>query len=96
MKQGLLILLMALWAIPAYAELPDEILEKEYQNCMGNDTAADRAAYCACIRTGMKSWNMNDYVAISQQTSVAATTSGASMPARVEELARKCIAEVLR
>ena len=86
-------LLFLLWVMPAYAEIPETMLDKDYQACLSNDTDPNRAAYCACIHDAMRGWDMDSY----DETATEAAKAGVagSVPAKIEELAKECIAKVL-
>jgi hypothetical protein len=83
-------------ALPARAELPDYVLDREYQGCVGNDKDAKHAAYCDCVREGMRGWSEDDYVAASMQTLAASPGSKAQTPNILQDLAKSCIAKVLQ
>ena len=82
---------------PARAEIPDYILDHDYENCMGGDTAdKDRAAYCACVRQGMKGWSLAAYLDAAEQEAAASTgQSNGQPPGMIENLAKQCITQVI-
>jgi hypothetical protein len=89
-------LLLLGMAVPARADLPDIVLDRDYQNCIGDDAAdKDRAAYCKCVRDGMSHWDPQTYLDAAQQAADA-SGAGAQPPGKIEELAKQCIAQVLR
>jgi hypothetical protein len=87
-------LALVLFAFPAHAEIPDYVLDRDYQGCLGDDKDPDRATYCACVREGMKNWDLDTYVKTAMQ---AAASSGSAnkVPGKLEELANSCISRVL-
>jgi hypothetical protein len=89
-------LLLVVSAMPARAELPDFVLDRDYKNCMGNDNNPKHAAYCACVRDGMKDWSEDTYAEMAMQTISALSGSKAQKaPAKLEDLAHKCISQTL-
>lgn len=78
----------------AHAELmPDEYLQKDYDNCMGGQTAhtdPQRGQYCECVRNGMRQWTVDEYGAIATE---AKDTKGT--PDQVAALAKTCISQAL-
>ncbi len=92
-RLGLFCVLMMI-AAPAYAELPEEALNKDYQACMGGDNDPERAEYCGCIRDQMRGWDLATYQALATQEAGAA--SGAPIPEKISDLAKTCMAKVLR
>lgn len=91
---GLAIMLLAL---PAHAEpIPQYVLDHDYVSCMGGATPQkdpERAEYCACVRDGMKSWDLDTYgnVAMAQQKA----SNAQQVPEKIEELAQSCIQKIL-
>jgi hypothetical protein len=93
-----LALALTFLALPARAELPDFVMDKDYENCMGGDTGnAPRATYCACVRDGMRGWDINDYMAMAQEAVAAQAAGGdpASPPGKLGDLAKACIAKAM-
>jgi hypothetical protein len=90
-------LLLFVVAVPARAEIPDYILDHDYQNCIGDDADKDRAAYCACVRDGMRSWSLTAYMdAAEQEAAASAGQSNGQPPGMIENLAKQCITQVIR
>jgi hypothetical protein len=85
--------LLTLLPVVASAEaLPDFVLDKDYQSCMGNDTSdKERAAYCACVRDGMRTWDVSTYLEVAGQAVANAGKQGAANPGKLEDLAKQCI-----
>jgi len=85
-------------ASPAFAELPEVVLDSDYKNCVGNDAVPDpnRLAFCGCIRSGMQGWSEDTYMNAAQQAATASKSgANAQAPAQIEDLAKKCLAQVL-
>jgi hypothetical protein len=82
---------------PAFAdELPDYVLNKDYENCMAGDNAnPQRAAYCNCVRDGMRGWAIGAYMEAATQAAANAGNQNAKAPGKIEELANQCIAKVM-
>ena len=88
-------LMIMLWIVPAHAGgLPDDILDKDYQACMGGTNEPQRAAYCTCIRTSMQNWDLDAYAEMS--TNISRAGDSAQLPAQLTQLAQECIAKTLR
>jgi len=82
--------------LPAWAELPSEVLDKEYTACAGDGQDLQRRAYCACVRDEMRNWTEQDYMDTAQ--GAAASNNGGSggiTPAKLTEVAKECIAKTL-
>lgn len=83
-------------SFPAYAQsemMRDEDLQKDFDNCMGGEKAADqpeRAHFCTCVRDGMKYWTVDDY---GNQAMEAKETQKA--PEKLAELSKRCLSESL-
>ena len=79
----------------AHAEaLPPEVLNSEYQNCMGGESNAKapmRANYCACVIDKMKSWTMEESLGLAQQIQ-----GSQQPPDKIAALAKSCIDQVMR
>jgi hypothetical protein len=89
------ILVLLLAAAPAYAQIPEELLTKDYQNCSGDGTDSQRNAYCACVRDGMRNWDLQTYIQTATEAAAAASSGAASqMPGQLETLAKACIAKI--
>jgi len=82
----------------AHAEaIPQYALDKDYETCMGGSNQhqdPDRASYCTCVRDGMKSWDLDTYGALASQQAKAANAQ--QIPQKIADLAKECIAKVLR
>ncbi|MDR3423539.1 MAG: hypothetical protein P4M13_00460 [Alphaproteobacteria bacterium] len=92
-------LLVCLLAAPAYAEIPDYVLDHEYQSCVGGDTDSARAAYCSCVREGMRKWDDKTFAEVALQATEAHASGNkgkAQVPEKLNELAQSCISQVLR
>lgn len=91
-------MLLLLHSSSARAEaIPEYALDKDYQNCMGGDTAEkepERAQYCNCIRDSMRSWDLDTYGAVAMEQSKSSNAQ--KTPQKIEDLARACIAKVLK
>jgi len=87
-------LFLALIAFPARAELPPEVLDKEYEACAGDGQDAQRDAYCACVRDQMRNWTEQDYMDTAQAAS-ASHGASAVTPSKLTEVAKECIAKTL-
>ncbi len=79
----------------AHAETQDEMLQKTYQSCIGNDTDPNREAYCACVRDGMRHWSMDDFGEVAGQMA-ASPDATKTPPDKIAALAKECISKVLR
>jgi len=91
------IISLALTSTVRAEPIPDYVLDKDYSSCMGGtDAAADAArdAYCNCVRDGMRSWDLESYANIALEQSKSANPQAA--PPKIEELAKECIAKVLK
>lgn len=90
-------LLVLALASPVRAELPDYLLDKDYQNCVGADTSdRQRIAYCECVRSGMQDWDMTTYVqAATQMAAAAASNPNAQPTGMIQTLAQGCLAKVM-
>ena len=81
-------------ASSARAELmPDEALQKDYDNCMGGKTAEEEpehAQYCDCVRDGMRKWSVDDYGAVATEAKTSQAT-----PDKIADLAKGCISQIL-
>jgi hypothetical protein len=97
MIKGLVLggLLLVALTPSARAEMPDYVLDHEYKNCVGGDEDPSRAAYCACVRDGMKHWDDSAYEELAMQMAAASTNPNAPPPAKIEELAKQCISQVM-
>jgi|GEM_PF-2202097 hypothetical protein len=91
---GFLLLLLA--AFPARAELPDSVLARDYQNCIGNDNDPKRIAYCACVRDGMRSWSENDYLQMAVQLMTGTANPNGQSSSKLVDLTKKCIAQAFK
>jgi hypothetical protein len=64
-KRAALLALFLLAPAAAHAAdpIPAYILDKDYQNCIGNDAKdVNKINYCECVRTTMrKEWTLDDY-----------------------------------
>jgi hypothetical protein len=90
-------LLPVLWIAPARAELPDDMLDRDYQGCVGNATDAKHIAFCGCLREGMSDWDEDTYDKITIGAAAAMSKGpNAPMPDRLDTLIKKCITEVLQ
>ena len=84
--------LLILPSLPAHAELPEYVLDKEYESCAGDGQDQERNSYCACIRDTMRGWSDQDYADTAQ---AAATKNGAQVPDKISEVAKLCIVKTL-
>ena len=92
----ILALALTLAVFPAVAEpLPVEALDKDYQNCVGTDTDPNRAAFCACVRDGMKNWDLDTYIQTATEAA-AANSAGQSPGGKLNDLAKSCLSKTLR
>lgn len=90
-------LLLALAASPAHAAaLSDEILNRDYQNCMGSDKNPKRAVYCNCVRDGMRGWSETAYIEAMMQVLAAASGTKAQASKDLDDLTKKCLAQTFR
>ncbi len=87
-------LLLMLSAPAAHAALPDEVLDKDYQNCMGGTEDQHRAVYCGCIRNAMQSWDLDAYGAMA--TNISNAGNNAKLPDELSSLAQSCLAQALQ
>jgi hypothetical protein len=103
MKQLAFLAFVALLMIPslstsARAEpIPDYALDKDFQNCMGNESPQkdpERAQYCNCVRDGMRNWDLDTYGAVASEQAKASNAQ--QVPQKIEDLAKACIAKVLK
>jgi hypothetical protein len=87
-------------AAPALADdtpMPDEYLQKDYENCMGGETpqsSPERAQYCQCIRDGMRHWTVDQYGSAATQLAQS-QGKGGSEPSSVLGLAKSCMQKAL-
>ena len=88
---GSLMLLLA--ATAAHAALPTEVLDRDYQACMGGTNEAERSTYCNCIRNGMQNWDLATYA--SMATDISKAGNNAQLPAELTALAQSCLAKAL-
>ena len=88
------VLAVLLLAGAARAAIPDYALDRDYKNCVGDDNDPQRAAYCNCVRDGMRGWSENDYAQIASEQAANANTPGA-IPSQIADLAKACIEKVL-
>ena len=88
--------LLVLSVTPAAAAVPDFLLDRDYRNCLGDDEDPARAAYCSCMRQGMKSWDISDYAKTAMQAAAATADPDAAPPPRLEELAKQCMGQSAR
>ncbi|MFA4994754.1 MAG: hypothetical protein WC521_05575 [Bdellovibrionales bacterium] len=89
-------LLLGFGALPARAALPEEILNRDYRNCMGTDKEAKHAIYCECVREGMRSWSENAYIEAMMQVLAAASGKKTTATGSFDELTKKCLAQAFR
>ena len=78
--------------------VPDYALQKDYDNCMGEDTAqtsAERASYCGCVRTKMQSWDLDTYGEVATEQSKDPTNT-AKVSQKIGELAKECLAQAFK
>ncbi len=97
MKKIVGIMLLGLLASgTAQAEpVPTYVLDKEFTNCMGGEDpqqSADRAAYCTCIRNKMAGWDVDTYGAAATEQ----MQSGGKPTASLSDMAKECVAQVLK
>lgn len=94
----IILLLLLVATASAHAEaIPQYALDKDYETCMGGSNPQqdpERAAYCNCVRDGMKSWDLDTYGAIASEQAKAANAQ--QIPQKIAELAKGCIAKVLK
>jgi len=84
-----------LLAPKAHSEIPDYVLDRDYQNCVNNDPDPHRAIYCACIREGMRGWDQETYMEVATQEAATSGSQG-PLPGRIEDLAKQCMAKALQ
>jgi hypothetical protein len=81
---------LCLFAAAAHAEqMPDNLLQKDYDNCMGGEKDPQREQYCECVRNGMRSWTVDEYGNVATEAKNSSAT-----PAAVEALAKSCLAQI--
>jgi hypothetical protein len=86
-------LTLANWSAQAQ-NLPAEVLDKEYDNCVnqpGTGSIAQKKAYCLCMRNKMASWTLDTYVNIAKEVEA----SGARSPT-LEALTKDCFNRTAR
>ena len=83
-------LLLILSVASAHAALPDEVLDKDYQNCMGETDDERRAVYCGCVRN----WDLDAYAAMA--TNISNAGNNAPLPDELSALAQSCLAQALQ
>jgi len=90
-------LLFVLSVPPARAAaLSDDILNRDYQNCMGGDKNPKRAVYCNCVRDGMRSWSETAYIEAMMQVLAAASGAKAQASKDLDDLTKRCLAQTFR
>jgi hypothetical protein len=91
---GLLVIFGALsgraWA------MPEDVLGRDYQNCVGNDKDPKRAVYCGCVRDGMKSWSETTYIEAMMQVLAASSGAKAQASKDLDDLTKKCLAQAFQ
>jgi hypothetical protein len=94
---GLFAIALIALAQPVRAELPDYVLDRDYQNCLGvGEVDPQRAEYCTCVRNAMRSWDIDTYGNVATQaTTTANLGASAQPPAQLSDIAKACIAKVL-
>jgi hypothetical protein len=78
--------------------VPEYALDKDFQNCMGGEAPQkdpQRAEYCNCIRDSMKGWSLDEYGAVATEESKAGGSTQ-NVPQKIAELAKSCIAKVMK
>ncbi len=78
------------------ATLSDDILNRDYKNCMENDKDPKRAVYCNCVREGMRGWSETAYIEAMMQVLAAASGTKAQASKELDDLAKKCLAQAFR
>lgn len=94
---ALLALVLAAPAVAHAEPVPEAMLDKDYASCMGGEDAPkdpQRSAYCNCVRDGLRGWDLDAYKATAMQESKDAGTQ--QVPPQLGELAKACIAKVLK
>ena len=87
-------LLLMFVALPARAAaLPDEVLNRDYQNCMGSDKNPKRVVYCNCVRDGMRTWSDTAYIEAMMQVLAAASGTKAQASKDLDDLTKQCLAQ---
>ena len=75
--------------------IPDYVLDRDYVSCMGGEHQdQERAAYCSCVRDGMRGWDLETYASIAMEQSKAA--SAQQVPQKIGDIAKACINKVLK
>jgi hypothetical protein len=99
MIRVVLLLVLGLALLPLSAKaMPDEYLQKDYENCMGGQSeqqVPDRAQYCVCVRDGLRQWTIDDYGAIATEAQQKQGQANAPVPVQVAALAKSCIDKIL-
>lgn len=90
-----IVLLLTIAALPSAVRaepIPDYALDKDYENCLGDQpNDHERKAYCACVRDGMRSWDLESYGGMAMEQIKTGKPS-----AQIETLAKGCIEKVLK
>ncbi len=90
--------LLLIFTASAHAEpIPEFALDKDFENCMGGETAQknpQRAAYCNCVKNEMRNWDLETYGALATEQSKAGNAQ--QIPKKIDDLAQGCIAKVLK
>lgn len=76
--------------------VPADVLDHDYASCMGGTSPEQdpqKAAYCNCIRDGMRSWDLDTYGELATQQSNAQNAQ--QVPQKIQDLAQACIHKVL-
>ena len=81
---------------PAWAAVPEDVLAREYQTCVGGDSDPARAVYCECVREGMRTWDDATFAGVAAQAAAASAPTVANAPEKLAALAQQCIARALR
>lgn len=88
-----------LYGMPSsYAEpIPEYALQKDFQNCMGEDTPQTnqaRAGYCNCVINKMRSWDLDTYGEVATEQAKNPTNTD-KVSEKIGELAKECLAQAL-
>lgn len=83
-------------ATPSRADLPNDVLDRDYENCLDGDKDPARTTYCACIRNGMKEWDVNTYAEAAMQGLSPSSNPDTLLSGKIGDLAKQCLSQALR
>ena len=78
--------------------IPEYALQKDYQNCMGEDTPQtnpEHANYCGCVINKMRSWDLETYGEVATEQAKDPTNT-AKISQKIGDLAKECIAQAFK